>query len=242
MKTLLVWLLMPLTALQGLWLKRVATRLPGAAGDRRGECGEGEPMHLLALGDSIIDGVGTESTSDALPVLFAETLARNRARRVHWHVNGKSGLNIDGLLGRLEQHADEKADLVLISIGVNDVTGLSSTRHWRTSLIRLLDHIGTRWPDSRVLFAGLPPMGHFPLLPQPLRMTLGWRADALDVIAAEICATRPRVTHVPTVIDPTVHSFSEDGYHPSSESCAIWAGVLAQAESSASQSVGTRKS
>jgi hypothetical protein len=52
------WLMLPVTAVQGLWLRRRATRLPGAMGDRRGVSGEGADFHLLALGDSIIDGVG----------------------------------------------------------------------------------------------------------------------------------------------------------------------------------------
>ena len=67
------WLLLPVTALQGLWLRRRATRLPGAEGERSGATGEGEDFHLLALGDSIIDAAGiyrtccTASTNPGTP-------------------------------------------------------------------------------------------------------------------------------------------------------------------------------
>jgi lysophospholipase L1-like esterase len=51
------WLFLPFSALQGLWLRFSATRLPEATGDRTGINGQGEKLHLLAMGDSIIAGV-----------------------------------------------------------------------------------------------------------------------------------------------------------------------------------------
>ena len=145
------WLLLPLAALQGLWLRRRATRLPGAVGERNGAHGEGEAFHLLALGDSIIDGVGTGVMERSLPVQFATALAEQTGRRVVWRVDGASGRTIQNLLDRLRQpgHPAE-VDLILISIGVNDVTGLSSTRHWRRSLHSLLAGIRARWPGARI--------------------------------------------------------------------------------------------
>jgi lysophospholipase L1-like esterase len=225
---LLVLLMLPLTAAQGLWLKYRARRLPGAPGERRGMTGPGEPLHLLAIGDSIIDGVGVDHMDRALPALFAHALSQELGRAVRWQICGQSGIDIDGLLQRIDALNAGPVDVILISIGVNDVTGLSSARHWRNSVGRLIDRLRTAWPSARILFAGLPPMARFPLLPQPLRFTLGWRADTLDSIAAGICRDRPDVWHVPTVIDPRLHTFSDDGYHPSGESCAAWARVLAR--------------
>jgi lysophospholipase L1-like esterase len=166
---------------------------------------------------------------NALPVLFAQALSEQQARPVSWQIEGQSGLDINGLIERLNSLAIDAVDVVLISIGVNDVTGLTSTRQWRVRVTHLLDCIHRSWPTADVVFAGLPPMDKFPLPPQPLRFTLGWRASTLDSIASGICAGRSGVNHVPTVIDPQVHSFSEDGYHPSYESCAVWARELADA-------------
>lgn len=222
------WLLLPLTAIQGLWLRRQALRLPGAAGDRRGASGQGEDFHLLALGDSIIDGVGTGVMERSLPVQFAGALATQSGRRVVWHVDGESGRSIQDLIDRLNQDVHPpRADLVLISVGVNDVTGLSSTRHWRRSLRRLLTGIHARWPGARILFAGLPSMERFPLPPQPLRFSLGLRAATLDRIAASVVDGHPHAIHVPTRIDPEHHDFCEDGFHPSPKSCTLWARELA---------------
>ena len=95
------------------------------------------------------------------------------------------------------------------------------------SIAELLDGLTSRWPKARVVFAGLPPMAQFPLPPQPLKFTLGQRATMLDRIAREVIRGFPNASHVPTRINPGVHEFSEDGFHPSAESCNLWARELA---------------
>lgn len=229
---ILFWVLLPITAVQGLWLKRRATRLPGAAGARAGSTGVGPDYYLLALGDSIIDGVGTGRMEASLPVQFATALAAGNGRCVHWRVEGTSGHAVEDVTERLRGiQTDDPVDLVLLSVGVNDVTGLSSTRHWRRNLLALLGIIRSRWPRANILFAGLPPMADFPLPPQPLRFSLGLRARTLDRIAKEIVAGFPGATHVPTQIDPQRHEFCPDGFHPSASSCTVWARELATLQS-----------
>ena len=226
------WALLPLSAMQGLWLRRRATRLPGADGPRRGFSGDGEPLHLLAIGDSIIDGVGTGEVDRSLPVQFAVALAAESRLRVSWRIEGQTGFDIADVIDRLESLPPEPApDLVLLSVGVNDVTGLSGTRYWRRQVERLLSCLEWRWPGVRIVFAGLPPMALFPLPPQPLRFSLGLRAATLDRIAAEVIESYSNAIHVPTRINPQVHDFCEDGFHPSADSCTLWARELAVIES-----------
>jgi lysophospholipase L1-like esterase len=222
------WLLLPVSAVQGLWLRKNAIRLPEATGKRTGISGRGKPLHLLALGDSIIAGVGTGTVERSMPVQFAQCLAESQKCSVHWCVDGTNGADISHLLKRINRFSDQKADVVLISIGVNDVTGLSSTGHWRNGLTTLVTELRKKWPNARVIFAGLPPMSKFPLPPQPLRFTLGLRAKALDTSLADIVAGQVNMQHVPTLIDPTQHDFCEDGFHPSAAACSFWAEELAK--------------
>jgi len=229
LKRLGFWILLPVSALQGLRLRRTAIRLPEASGARAGVRGHGEAIHLLALGDSIIAGVGTGDMAHSLPAQFAQALAEARQCTVHWRAEAANGADISDLcLSIVQLPEDVKADVILISVGVNDVTGLSSLRHWRTRLGQLVTHIRQKWPQARVIFAGLPPMGHFPLPPQPLRFTLGYRAAALDAIAATVIARQAGMQHIATDINPLTDEFCEDGFHPSADSCAYWAVVLAQ--------------
>ncbi len=215
--------------MQGLWLRRKAARLPGAPGPRQGVVGNGPDLHLLAIGDSIIEGVGTGHITRSLPVQFATALAERERRRVLWRVEGLSGHDIDDVLETLDTlESAVPPDRVLVSVGVNDVTGLSSTGHWRARVTELMDSFQVRWPRARVIFAGLPPMSRFPLPPQPLSFSLGLRAARLDRIAADVVSGYPRAIHVPTRIDPAEHHFCEDGFHPSAESCTLWASELAE--------------
>ena len=127
-RRLAFWLLLPLSAVQGLWVRRTALRLPEARGARTGTIGQGEELHLLALGDSIIAGVGTGSVEKSMPVQFAQSLATTRNISVHWQVIGANGADISDLRYSIRQLDDQQqVDVILISIGVNDVTGLSST-------------------------------------------------------------------------------------------------------------------
>lgn len=229
LKRLGFWLLIPLTALQGLWLRHTATRLPEATGARTGVSGDGKPLRLLALGDSIIAGVGIGSMEHSLPVQFANALATVRKCSVQWRVMGANGADISDLRHSIKLLSHQPhVDVILISIGVNDVTGLSSTRRWRFQVNQLVSDLVEKWPQARVIFLGLPPMERFPLPPQPLRFALGQRAATLDAITAGIISKQARMLHIPTDISPLQQEFCEDGFHPSAESCANWSLVLAQ--------------
>lgn len=228
-KRLGFWLFLPLSALQGLRLRRTATRLPEASGKKSGVSGQGTPLHFLAVGDSIIAGVGTGTVERSLPVQFAHALAETRVCSVNWRVKGENGADILRLRQMLSEFKpDQKADVILISIGVNDVTGLSSTRNWRLQITMLVEELKRKWPQAQVIFAGLPPMGVFPLPPQPLRFTLGLRAEVLDTIAAGVISQQANMQHIPTDVDPVRQEFCEDGFHPSAQACASWARELAQ--------------
>ncbi len=227
-KRLLFWLLLPLTGVQGLLLKRKALRLPEPEGARQGQYGQGPELHLLAMGDSIIAGIGATHSDETLPVQFAQQFARMTQRRVHWTVDGRNGANLADLLLRINAlPAATPADIILLSIGVNDVTGLSSTNRWRSQLQVLLKLIRSRWPKADVIFTGLPPMHKFPLPPQPLRFSLGLRAHVFDQIAEQVLSRQERMLHVATTIDPQQHGFCSDGFHPSADSYAIWGRELA---------------
>jgi len=221
--------LLPVSGVQGVLLRRKALRLPPPPGDVSGSCGQGSVIHLLALGDSIIAGIGASEQEHTLPLQYAQALSSSLGQQLAWHAEGENGAKLDDLLQRLEaMNPIPSADVILISIGVNDVTGLSSTRKWREGLVTLLEMIRLRWPLALVVFAGLPPMNRFPLPPQPLRFSLGLRAETFDRIAIEVLAGQRNMLHVATEINPQQHGFCADGFHPSEDSYAIWGSDLAE--------------
>ena len=213
-------------------MKQRATRFGGAPGPRSGAAGNGKTIRLVGVGDSVIDGVGCSSLGAALVGRTAEALAERLGARVEWKVAARTGANTRQIRRRLLPAVDVRdADFVVISTGVNDVTGLTRIRTFRTELAGLLDEIGAQAPDSTTAVNGLPPMHAFPALPQPLRYTLGLRARQLDAIVADVTAARPGTVRVPlafdTKDDDPAARFAPDGYHPSESSCGDLAAMIA---------------
>jgi len=213
---------------QALIVRRNAPRFAVAAGNPFGTVGDGPPIHVLGIGDSIIAGVGPERQEHAMLAQSAAAFAMTSGRTVHWRAAGKNGATSGDVLRDLPALSGTRADCILISVGVNDLTGLSPSSRWAGRLARLLERTTTQWPNAQVVLAGLPPMDEFPLLPQPLRSLLGWRARHFDVIARGIAALHPRVRHLAVQIDPGVDVFADDGFHPSGTGCRLMAAPIAK--------------
>lgn len=209
---LLFLLLFPVIALQAVTTRRTALRLPDAMGLREGTTGEGQPLRLLVVGESTTAGVGVKQTADALPAQLARALAETLKRPVHWRADGVTGCRLADVRERLK-YLDRNVDLVVIATGVNDTTGLTSLKRWRTLLkesARLASQQG-----ARVAVLALPPMGHFTALPQPLRFVVGLRSGMLDSEARALAMHGAHFHYVDWQIPLSPVYLAEDGYHPS---------------------------
>jgi lysophospholipase L1-like esterase len=219
MKNLLFWLLFPFLLPQALYVRKTAPRFAVAAGPREGSVGNGSETRLLAIGDSIIAGVGASVLSKAMVGQTATALAAAENCRVSWTALGESGYTSFSVLERLvPKLPDAAVDYIVVSVGVNDVTGLTSVSKWRYNLSLLLEKLQTHSPNAVIAVAGLPPLHGFPLLPQPLRAVLGMRARTLDEAARTVVGSFDNSVHIPLDFDPDPSKFSADGYHPSEES------------------------
>lgn len=228
MRNALFWGAVPFLLPQALYVRQTAPRFAPAGGPKDGHAGDGKESHLVAIGDSIIAGVGATNLSRALVGQTAAALATALDCRVSWQALGVSGYNstkvLDQLLPELPQHS---ADYVIVSVGVNDITGLTTLRRWRQNMARLLDELQGHSPDASIAVAGMPPLHGFPLLPQPLRATFGMRSRVFDEIVRDVVEPLPNTVHVPVDFEPAPHRFAGDGYHPSEESYAEFGRYMA---------------
>lgn len=229
------WGLLPIAGIQGLALRKKALRLPPPPGNTFGLFGQqvqnrfSKPVRVLALGDSIIAGIGATDQEQSLTAQFARALAQFTRQPVSWKAMGASGDNSFDLLARVAGLQNEPPpDVVLISIGVNDVTALHGSNSWRVNLGTLCTKLGSLWPEALIIFCGLPPMDKFPLPPQPLRFCLGLRAAYFDRLAAGLIDKHAGMLHIPTVIDPAEHDFCPDGFHPSDSAYTAWGEEMAR--------------
>jgi lysophospholipase L1-like esterase len=215
---------------QALWVRRTAPRFADAAGPAFGSVGSGKKMHLVAVGDSIIAGVGAPTLDEALVGQTARALAGTLSAEFHWQAFGQTGERSSGLVSdRLATLPDIDADYVIVSMGVNDVTGLSTRSHYAQNMRRTLRGLRLKYPRSRIAVAGLPPMEEFPLLPQPLRAFLGMRARMLSKTLETVVADHSGAVFVPIAVKFSPERISEDGFHPSPLGYRKYGEAMAQA-------------
>ncbi len=224
----LFWSLAPLVYPQGVRVRRTATRFEEADGPRTGTVGDGPTVRLLGIGDSIMAGVGIPSMAQSLPARTAAALAPKLAARVAWHAVGQAGARTSTVHRHLVPQMDPLPyDIIATSVGINDVTALKRTHAFRTDLVALVGVLRSHSPNAHIVFCGLPPIWGFPLLPQPLRFTLGVRARTFDRIAEAEVHRLENCSYLATGFDPRPDKFAPDGYHPSAASCDEWGRILA---------------
>lgn len=224
----MVALLVGVLALQGRHVQRTMVRLPEALGPE-GTFGEGDPWRLVVIGDSVAAGVGVEHHGISLAGRLAEELAVGRS--VLRTVIAQSGLDAGEVralvAGRPELAA---ADGVVISVGVNDIKHLHSTRRWRRELDALLATVTSEAPDAIVVLIGIAPMEKLVILPRVLRTPLGQRSRRLDRVGRLVAARYPTVHRAEIDaerFEAYPEPFAVDGLHPSEATYAAFAEEIA---------------
>lgn len=229
--TLGPWLL-----LQGRRVRRETPIFPEPPGPRSGRV---EPpsrlnpstvdsavLRVLITGDSAAAGVGASHQRDALAGQLPPRLAQAFSRPIEWSLAARTGLTVDGLCDLLAQQGSSSSyDVVLVSIGVNEVTAGTGINAWRSSLSALHQLLTQRLGARCVLYSGIPPMHRFPALPQPLRWFLGRRARRLDQVLAQWVTVVPGAywVQLPDLPDDAI---AADGFHPGVQAYRAWAEVV----------------
>lgn len=205
----------------------------------------GQPFTMVWLGDSTSTGVGAEDFADSMAVRTAGSVGSAVDKPVSLTVLGVSGAQVHEVLDEQVGELSENTDLVLVSVGANDVTHLTRRPTFRHRYGRLVDAIADRAPEAAVVLVGVPDMGAVPRFLQPLRWVTGSRGDQLDDDVAAL-ADRRGLRHVDLAAetgpvfrgDPSRY-FADDDFHPNDEGHGVWAdAVLDEAVAAAEEVVG----
>lgn len=216
----------PLLLLQGRYVRRVTPRLPEPPGPRSGRAGVGAPLRLLVAGDSAAAGVGAGSQDEALTGRLVAALSARRA--LDWRLEARTGYRTADAYEHLAVLPEERFDVVVLSLGVNDVTGGIGRTHWLARQAALADLLQARFAPRALLFTALPPMHLFPALPQPLRWYLGARARDFNVALADWLPRRPGCHLVVPDFQADPAHIAGDGFHPGPAAYTAWAARIAR--------------
>lgn len=215
--------LLPIIVIQGIKVRKDTPRLIEASGDRDGLAGQGDPLSLLILGDSAAAGVGVETQQDALSGAIMSQLKNEYT--LQWKLHAKTGDTTKQVYQAVQQLEHKKYDIVITSIGVNDVTKLTSAKSWIKQQKQLFTQIQKQFQPKLIIVSGVPPMQHFPALPNPLAWLFGKYAEQMNQILQQWLAPQSQFRF----IQYDIESFqamdlpmASDGFHPSKEIYAIW--------------------
>jgi len=225
------WVLAPLLIAQAARLRKTAQRLPEASGERSGFLPgrlEDPPLRLLFLGDSSAAGVGVALQDYALAYPCAASVHRRTGRSVQWRLLAQSGINTSQAAALLEQHPPGPAEIFVTALGVNDVTSQKTPKQFVNDYRALVRQIQLRTGAAAGVINGLPPMGSFLAIPNPLRWYLGRYAKRLDAQLRSWVATQPQLRHVSLELSSEPSALASDGYHPGLEGYRQWAEHVAQ--------------
>ncbi|HCR46347.1 MAG TPA: GDSL family lipase, partial [Marinobacter hydrocarbonoclasticus] len=153
--------LFPVLLYQGMRTRQTTPRLPEASGSPFGQYGEGEPARcILVIGESTAAGVGAQTHDQGLASQLARELHKGTGQTIAWHTFGVNGIRLNALNRALEQTDLPEADVVILSMGVNDTTGFTPRKRFRQQLLDLRELLQARYPAPLMLLS-VPPMHLF---------------------------------------------------------------------------------
>ncbi|PKN18729.1 MAG: lipase [Deltaproteobacteria bacterium HGW-Deltaproteobacteria-6] len=213
--------LAPLLIVQALYVRAVTPRLPEPSGDRSGIHGSGPLFNLLILGDSAAAGVGVSTQSEALSGQLVSALGGDF--RVSWKLIAQTGRRAKDIVAELERLSPETFDVVVTSIGVNDVTHGTDAEKWINQQARIVELLQSKFHAQHIILSSVPPMHLFPALPQPLRWYLGTRARRFNRALEKLAMVHERCEFVMIDFPLDTATMAADGFHPGIPAYSIWA-------------------
>jgi lysophospholipase L1-like esterase len=225
-RRLLLGVLWPLLWLQARYVRHITPKMPEPPGHRDGTAGHGSLVRLLVAGDSGAAGVGAARQDQALCGQLVQRLSRHHT--VDWCVLAVNGLDSPGLHQLLQDAPPARFDVVVLSMGANDATGLCAPQQWAQWQHRLAELIAVRFEPELLVHSAVPPMHACRALPQPLRWFMGrWARQMNATLAGQLVDQCRRTLHWHPETT-TSAGMAMDGMHPSPDGYAVWAEGLSQ--------------
>lgn len=219
------FILSPLLFAQGRYVRRVVPVLPEPEGPRSGRQGQGRPLKLLILGDSAAAGVGAGSQQEALSGCLVDTLSERYS--LNWRLLAKTGHTTQDTIELIHQQPADPHDVVVVSLGVNDVTTGVSLSRWLQQQGELVALLNEKFSSPQILLLQLPPMGVFPSLPQPLRWYLGALSQQFNQARSQWHGSQNGCQLLEFQVPVTRDIIASDGFHPAPPFYQLWSQAIA---------------
>lgn len=197
--------------------------------------GSGPKLNYVVLGDSTAVSQGS-NYEQGVAVRTAQHLSTDYT--VEMTNYGVSGARAADVAEKQVQQITTKPDLVLIMVGSNDVTHLTSMASVRASLDESVKTILKLNCDAKIVLTGAAQMGSVVRFPQPVRWLAGVRSNQLNSMFRQFSEDQ-NLTFAEIALktgdifkgNPTM--FAQDKFHPSAKGYEVWTEVLNQVNTEA---------
>ena len=189
----------------------------------------GKVLKYIVMGDSIGAGQGADYQKSVALQTAKYLSQNNKVSLVNLSVSGATVKSVKN--DQLKKAVELRPDILLLSVGANDVTHLTRAKSLSKDLNTILSELKKSNCNMKIILTASPDMGSPPRLPQPLRYLAGIRTFQLNTSFYRIIKEQ-NLTLAPIAIktgelfrnDATL--FSEDKFHPNEKGYAIWTSVI----------------
>ena len=190
-------------------------------------------LTYLVLGDSTAAGVGADYDK-GIAVSTAKYLSQNNNLTMYNFAVSGARVN-DVLIDQIQylKKQNFKPDIILISIGGNDVTHLTSLESITDDMQKIINDLIAINCNAKIILTGSPNVGTSRRFAQPLRWLVEWRSSVVNDTFIKIIKQN-NITLAPIFKDTTEpfknnpNLFYEDKFHPNAEGYAVWTKILNQ--------------
>ena len=237
--TILAIPLLPVMYFQGKKIKSSVPKLPEAEGVEGLVGVSDRTLTLLTIGESTIAGVGVATHEEGFTGTLASELSQKLEATINWKVYAKSGYNAQKVKEKIvPEITEESVDIIVIGLGGNDAFELNSPQKWRTQTQGLINELRSRYKETPIIFANMPPIKEFPAFTRLIKFTIGNLVEILgDELEKLVINNHGVYYHARRItvkdwidkmdVDIQPSDFFSDGVHPSKLTYQVWARDLA---------------
>lgn len=188
----------------------------------------GEKKTFIFLGDSLTAGVGTTSITNTIPYQTTQILAQNN--NVTVRTFGYPGARVNSILLVSKQQKNEKSDLTVIFIGINDVFNRTPVKEFSQDLETIVANM--KLSSTKIVLISLPFLGTNSSIPFPYDFLYNFQLNRYNNEIKTVADNNNlqlidlyQLTNG-KLSDPSL--FASDAFHPSDRGYILIADIIAK--------------
>ena len=187
--------------------------------------GTGPKRNFVVMGDSTSIGQGADYAR-SIAYLSAVSLAHHH--ELSWTNLGVSGAVTQEVVEQqLPRALELKPDVVLLALGANDVTHLTSLKQFGRDMQSIIMQLQTVSPNIKIFLTGSPDMSSVPRFASPTQWIAGIRTKQVNKVV-QTFTKKTNVTFIPiaektgAIFKARPELFAADKFHPTADGYAVW--------------------